>query len=129
MRRARLRPPDRSREDAAPSRDRRAGSPRRSRPCDGRVTPPRPRGSARLRSSLMTRTLGLALAAVALAACGSTDPIPQRLQARLKTQLTRLPVQPAVPVHILYLTAWAAPDGTLRFAPDVYGFDGPQREA
>lgn len=40
-----------------------------------------------------------------------------------------LSVQPMVPVHILYLTAWVDEAGVLRFAPDVYGFDEPQRAA
>ena len=40
-----------------------------------------------------------------------------------------LPVQPQVPIHILYLTAWVEEAGGLRFGPDVYAFDGPQGEA
>ncbi len=40
-----------------------------------------------------------------------------------------LSVKPPVPIHILYLTAWVDDAGALRFAPDVYEFDGPQRTA
>jgi len=40
-----------------------------------------------------------------------------------------LSVRPQVPIHILYLTAWVDETGVLRFAPDVYQFDGPQRTA
>jgi L,D-transpeptidase YcbB len=40
-----------------------------------------------------------------------------------------LSVNPPVPVHILYLTAWVDEAGALRFSPDVYEFDGPQRAA
>jgi murein L,D-transpeptidase YcbB/YkuD len=45
------------------------------------------------------------------------------------TEERHLTVRPRVPIHILYLTAWVGEDGALRFAPDVYGFDGPQRTA
>ncbi|MFL5409405.1 MAG: murein L,D-transpeptidase, partial [Myxococcales bacterium] len=40
-----------------------------------------------------------------------------------------LSIDPPVPVHILYLTAWVDESGVLRFSPDVYLFDGPQRAA
>jgi murein L,D-transpeptidase YcbB/YkuD len=40
-----------------------------------------------------------------------------------------LPVKPAVPIHIAYLTAWVDDVGALRFSPDVYDFDGPQGSA
>ena len=40
-----------------------------------------------------------------------------------------LPVEPPVPVHILYLTAWVGEDGALQTAPDVYLLDPPQRAA
>ncbi|HEU5180956.1 MAG TPA: L,D-transpeptidase family protein [Candidatus Polarisedimenticolia bacterium] len=40
-----------------------------------------------------------------------------------------IPVRPPVPVHILYLTAWADADGGLRFAPDIYDFDAAQMTA
>jgi murein L,D-transpeptidase YcbB/YkuD len=38
----------------------------------------------------------------------------------------RIPVRPAIPVHILYWTAWVAEDGGLHFAPDLYDFDRDQ---
>lgn len=28
-----------------------------------------------------------------------------------------------VPIHIVYMTAWVEQDGTIRFAPDIYGLD------
>ena len=40
-----------------------------------------------------------------------------------------LSIKPPVPIHILYLTAWVDEAGALRFSPDVYDFDGPQRTA
>jgi L,D-transpeptidase YcbB len=52
------------------------------------------------------------------------------LQKALGQALERhLAVKPPVPIHILYLTAWVDETGALRFSPDVYGFDGPQRAA
>jgi murein L,D-transpeptidase YcbB/YkuD len=41
----------------------------------------------------------------------------------------RLPVDPDVPVHILYWTAWVDGSGLLRFAPDLYDFDRDQMAA
>jgi murein L,D-transpeptidase YcbB/YkuD len=46
-----------------------------------------------------------------------------------QTEERRLPVKPAVPIHIVYLTAWVDETGELQFSPDVYEFDGPQRSA
>ncbi len=40
----------------------------------------------------------------------------------------RLPVEPPVPIHILYWTAWVDEAG-LRFGPDVYELEGTQRAA
>jgi len=40
-----------------------------------------------------------------------------------------IPVRPAVPIQILYLTAWVDEEGVLRFGPDVYEFDPPQQAA
>jgi len=46
-----------------------------------------------------------------------------------KTKEHHLSVKPAVPIHILYLTARVDEAGVLRFSPDVYEFDGPQGAA
>ncbi len=46
-----------------------------------------------------------------------------------QTAERHLSVKPPVPIHILCLTAWVDEAGVLRFAPDVYDFDGPQRTA
>jgi len=45
------------------------------------------------------------------------------------TEERHIPVKPQVPIHILYLTAWADQSGQLRFGQDVYELDGPQRTA
>ena len=41
----------------------------------------------------------------------------------------RIDLDSKIPVHILYWTAWADEAGNLHFAPDIYGFDLPQRAA
>ena len=41
----------------------------------------------------------------------------------------RVELDAKIPVHIFYWTAWADEAGELHFAPDVYGFDAPQRAA
>jgi murein L,D-transpeptidase YcbB/YkuD len=46
-----------------------------------------------------------------------------------QTEERHLSVKPAVPIQIVYLTAWVDEGGALRFSPDVYEFDGPQRSA
>jgi murein L,D-transpeptidase YcbB/YkuD len=46
-----------------------------------------------------------------------------------QTEERHLSVKPPVPIHIVYLTAWVDDAGGLRFSPDVYEFDGPQRSA
>jgi len=46
-----------------------------------------------------------------------------------QTKERHLSVNPPVPIHILYLTARVDEAGALRFSPDVYEFDGPQRAA
>ena len=46
-----------------------------------------------------------------------------------QTKERHLSLKPPVPVHILYLTARVDQAGVLRFSPDVYEFDGPQRNA
>ena len=50
-------------------------------------------------------------------------------EALAGTEERHLSVKPQVPVHILYMTAWVDEAGALRFGPDVYGFDTPQRTA
>jgi len=39
------------------------------------------------------------------------------------------PLAKPLPVHLVYDTAWVDEAGALRFSPDVYEFDGPQRAA
>jgi murein L,D-transpeptidase YcbB/YkuD len=34
-----------------------------------------------------------------------------------------VPVTQSIPVHLVYNTAWLAPDGTIAFRDDLYGFD------
>ncbi|HEV8200086.1 MAG TPA: L,D-transpeptidase family protein [Candidatus Polarisedimenticolia bacterium] len=54
----------------------------------------------------------------------------EHLEEALQTTDERsIPVQPPVPIQILYLTAWVDEEKGLRFAPDVYEFDAPQQEA
>jgi len=50
-------------------------------------------------------------------------------EALAQPEERHLPVQPPVPVHIVYLTAWVEEDGSLQTAPDVYVLDPPQRAA
>ena len=64
----------------------------------------------------------------------ATELMPGEAGERLREALDQaeerhLPVQPPVPVHILYLTAWVDEGGTLQTAPDVYLLDPPQRVA
>jgi murein L,D-transpeptidase YcbB/YkuD len=51
------------------------------------------------------------------------------LEALDQPKERHISVKPSVPIHILYLTAWVDDAGALRFSPDVYQFDGPQRNA
>ena len=58
------------------------------------------------------------------------EPSQELLRAALdQPEEKHLSVKPPVPVHIVYLTAWVDDAGALRFSPDVYEFDGPQRSA
>jgi murein L,D-transpeptidase YcbB/YkuD len=56
----------------------------------------------------------------------STDALSDALDQKEERHIA---VKPPVPIHILYLTAWADDAGALHFAPDVYAFDEPQRIA
>jgi murein L,D-transpeptidase YcbB/YkuD len=56
----------------------------------------------------------------------SQDPLREALG---RAEERHLSVKPPVPIHIVYLTAWVDEAGELRFSPDVYEFDGPQRGA
>ena len=63
----------------------------------------------------------LALAAYLLDGSGWDRP---RIDAALRTRLTeRIELVPALPVHIVYLTAFADPDGTVRLIDDPYNLD------
>lgn len=67
----------------------------------------------------------LALARWALAAPATwTD---ARVRAAMRARVERpVALESAIPVYVAYFTAWAEPDGRLRFLPDVYGHDAPQ---
>jgi len=56
----------------------------------------------------------------------ASDKLAEALESEDEKQIQ---VRPPVPIQILYLTAWADPDGTLHFAPDIYEFDLPQQDA
>ncbi|MFN7133334.1 MAG: murein L,D-transpeptidase, partial [Myxococcales bacterium] len=45
-------------------------------------------------------------------------------EARASEVPVEIELAQRLPVHLLYFTAWAEPDGRLRFAPDVYRRDG-----
>jgi murein L,D-transpeptidase YcbB/YkuD len=48
-----------------------------------------------------------------------------RLTARLdEIRTERIPLSRPIPVHLVYDTAWVAPDGTVNFRPDTYGIGG-----
>lgn len=48
----------------------------------------------------------------------------ERIEARIKSGLEQTVSLPRpIPVHLLYWTAWAEPDGIVQFRPDIYGRD------
>lgn len=50
---------------------------------------------------------------------------PQRIRATLEDNLPLdVKLKQPVPVHFLYITAWANPDGLAHFRPDIYRRDG-----
>ena len=54
------------------------------------------------------------------------DPVwnPDRLHREIETgKTTVIRLRRTVPVHLSYITAWVAPDGTVQFRNDVYGRD------
>lgn len=53
------------------------------------------------------------------------DWTPERVQATVNQGLSvDAKLKKPVPVHFVYLSAWARPDGTAVFRPDIYGRDG-----
>jgi murein L,D-transpeptidase YcbB/YkuD len=47
---------------------------------------------------------------------------PEQLDQRIATgETTDVPIAKPVPVHLVYWTAWVAPDGTLQHRNDIYG--------
>jgi murein L,D-transpeptidase YcbB/YkuD len=50
---------------------------------------------------------------------------PRAIKTAMSARRERqVPVPEALPVYVVYMTAWADPDGTVSFAPDLYGHDG-----
>jgi murein L,D-transpeptidase YcbB/YkuD len=51
---------------------------------------------------------------------------PERVRAALRGPATRrITLRQPIPVFIVYTTAVASPDGTVRYLDDLYGLDGP----
>jgi murein L,D-transpeptidase YcbB/YkuD len=58
---------------------------------------------------------------------GQPDWTPEKIQAAMAAGRERhVPVKKAVPVYLVYATAWAEPDGRVSFRHDVYGHDARQ---
>lgn len=49
----------------------------------------------------------------------------QVVEGMTQTQRRDVRLSQAVPVSWVYLTGWAAPDGTVQFRDDIYGWDAP----
>lgn len=76
----------------------------------------------RLFSSGCVRVQEIERVARALLRGGGDDP--QALtRLRARGRKAYLALAEPVPVHLVYFTAWAEPDGTVHFRPDVYGRD------
>ena len=65
------------------------------------------------------------LASDLMGAAGAT----RLTEALAQSEERHLRLDPPVPIHILYWTAWVDESKGLRFGPDVYGFDAPQQAA
>lgn len=57
------------------------------------------------------------------------DPAAMFQRARDRERETWLKLTPAVPVHLVYFTAWPGPDGRIRLFDDIYGRDARIWEA
>jgi murein L,D-transpeptidase YcbB/YkuD len=66
--------------------------------------------------------------ALVLADFLASEPVKEKLHEALeqRDEDRRIELDPAVPVHILYFTAWVDDAGSLHFGPDIYSFDQPQ---
>jgi murein L,D-transpeptidase YcbB/YkuD len=55
------------------------------------------------------------------------DWTPERIRAAMEAgEEKHVALKEAIPVYLVYATAWVDPDGTVRFAEDVYGHDATQ---
>jgi len=58
---------------------------------------------------------------------GQAEWTPARIEAAMKSgEEQHVALARKVPVYIVYQTAWVNPDGTVRFAEDLYGHDARQ---
>ena len=66
--------------------------------------------------------------ALVLADLLASEPVKQEVHDALDRheEERRIDLDPDVPVHILYFTAWVDDAGGLHFGPDIYGFDPTQ---